>query len=77
MRWSITVFRNIARIIGAGPLIVIETEVSGDISHGNGVRAVRLTRAAQLAVVGIDSNCGGKANEGLRAISMVRQVPRH
>ena len=25
--WSIAVFRNIARIIGAGPLIVIETDV--------------------------------------------------
>jgi hypothetical protein len=28
-RWSIAVFMNIARIIGAGPLIVIDTEVVG------------------------------------------------
>src|SRR3546814_8173618 len=27
--WSIAVFMNIARIIGAGPLIVIDTEVVG------------------------------------------------
>ena len=27
--WSIAVFRNIARIVGAGPLIVIDTEVVG------------------------------------------------
>src|SRR3546814_9306326 len=27
--WSMAVFMNIARIIGAGPLIVIETEVVG------------------------------------------------
>jgi len=26
-RWSIAVFMNIARMIGAGPLIVIDTEV--------------------------------------------------
>ena len=29
MRWSIAVFMNIARMVGAGPLIVIETEVIG------------------------------------------------
>ncbi len=29
-RWSIAVFRNIARIAGAGPLIVIDTEVVGE-----------------------------------------------
>ena len=28
-RWSIAVFMNIARIIGAGPLMVIDTEVAG------------------------------------------------
>ena len=27
--WSIAVLKNIARIVGAGPLIVIETEVAG------------------------------------------------
>ena len=27
--WSIAVLRNIARIVGAGPLIVIDTEVVG------------------------------------------------
>ena len=27
--WSIAVFMNIARIVGAGPLIVIDTEVAG------------------------------------------------
>ena len=27
--WSIAVFRNIARIVGAGPLMVIDTEVVG------------------------------------------------
>ena len=29
--WSIAVFMNIARIVGAGPLIVIETEVFGAV----------------------------------------------
>ena len=29
MRWSIAVLRNIARIVGAGPLMVIDTEVVG------------------------------------------------
>jgi len=29
MFWSIAVFMNMARIIGAGPLIVIDTEVLG------------------------------------------------
>ncbi len=28
-RWSIAVFRNMARIVGAGPLMVIDTEVDG------------------------------------------------
>ncbi len=28
-RWSIAAFRNIARIVGAGPLMVIETLVDG------------------------------------------------
>jgi hypothetical protein len=28
-RWSMAVFRNIARMAGAGPLIVIDTEVAG------------------------------------------------
>ena len=27
--WSIAVLKNIARMVGAGPLIVIETEVAG------------------------------------------------
>ena len=27
--WSMAVFRNIARMVGAGPLIVIDTEVAG------------------------------------------------
>jgi hypothetical protein len=27
--WSIAVLRNMARIIGAGPLMVIDTEVAG------------------------------------------------
>src|SRR5690625_7643136 len=29
--WSIAVLKNIAKIIGAGPLIVIETDVDGEI----------------------------------------------
>src|SRR5260221_1994081 len=29
-RWSIAVFMNIARMIGAGPLIVIDTEVRSE-----------------------------------------------
>ena len=28
-RWSIAVLRNMARIVGAGPLIVIDTDVDG------------------------------------------------
>ena len=28
--WSIAVFMNIARIVGAGPLIVIDTDVVGE-----------------------------------------------
>ena len=28
-RWSIAVLRNIARIVGAGPLMVIDTDVVG------------------------------------------------
>ena len=28
--WSIAVLRNIARIVGAGPLIVIDTDVVGE-----------------------------------------------
>jgi hypothetical protein len=28
--WSIAVLKNIARIVGAGPLIVIETDVVGE-----------------------------------------------
>lgn len=30
-RWSIAVFRKKARIVGAGPLIVIDTEVLGAV----------------------------------------------
>lgn len=30
-RWSIAVLRKNARIVGAGPLIVIETEVVGEV----------------------------------------------
>ena len=29
-RWSMAVLRNIARIVGAGPLMVIDTEVVGE-----------------------------------------------
>ena len=29
MRWSIAVLRNMARSVGAGPLMVIDTEVVG------------------------------------------------
>ena len=29
MRWSMAVLRNMARIVGAGPLIVIDTDVVG------------------------------------------------
>ena len=29
-RWSIAVLRNIARIVGAGPLMVIDTDVVGE-----------------------------------------------
>ena len=30
-RWSMAVLKNIARIVGAGPLIVIDTEVAGSV----------------------------------------------
>ena len=79
--WSMAVLRNIARIVGAGPLIVIDTEVVGshrskpDVEHLHVVeRGDRHAGVADLAVdvgalVGVDAVQRDRVERGRQALS--------